>query len=74
MTEKSIAGDVITFKEMCEFIHGAFPERFANWEVIWNLSPSGELWPLYSLFNEALLSEGFTINETVPQEVGPNNT
>ncbi len=47
----------MTYKAMCEYICLVFkkhdPDFDKTWEDIWNISPTGELFPIYDLFQIA---------------------
>jgi hypothetical protein len=54
----------MTGKEMCEYIAKVFKKHYPNFnktaEEIWNISPKGELGPVFDMFMQGRLLEGWT--------------
>ncbi len=53
--KSNIESEKITGKEMCELISEYFAFHGLNktWEEIWNYSPTGELYMVYSWYEDA---------------------
>lgn len=48
----------MTYKETCEaiasFLTEKDPAKPVTWQQVWEMSPSGEIWPIHALYEDCV--------------------
>ena len=73
MDKVYVEQEPVSGRQMCELIAEYFKEVHeieVSPEDIWNMSPTGELWPVYTLYDDAFNWKHGTMTEVDPVTYG----